>query len=129
VAAIATLKRRFRMEALLCPRAMTIDRLISGQRNFRCVIEFGALAALPHHFAPRSWFSTPASGDAGTWQASALVKEDLRMFTSPSCAPLERLERAASVPRASIERIRASTGAFANVAFAAGSMVDVARCS
>ena len=25
---------------------------------------------------------------AGTWQASALVKEDLRMFTSPSCAPL-----------------------------------------
>jgi hypothetical protein len=25
---------------------------------------------------------------AGTWQASALVKEDLRMFTPPSCAPL-----------------------------------------
>jgi hypothetical protein len=24
----------------------------------------------------------------GIWQASALVKEDLRIFTSPSCAPL-----------------------------------------
>jgi hypothetical protein len=54
---------------------MTIDRLIGGQRIFRCVAEFDRFSPVPAPrtggFAPRSRFSTPASMSGDDWQASA----------------------------------------------------------